>query len=131
MVALAKAKIVYKKMMNALGRKGRSRSKRELKPTKPLRATPPPRPFHEADSAHREPFVNHGLAKWNEDRLAWTATKSDYVPKRTPPPAPEDQAADTQDLYAALLTPNYQPLPRKVPLGELIVILQDVRELVD
>lgn len=110
--------------MSALSRKARARAKRDLHPPA---ASPP----QEENSEPPEPFVNHGLARWNEQRLAWTAKRPDVDLKRTPPPPPEDRLTDEQDLYTALLTPNYQPLPRRVPLGELIDMLQEIRELGD
>lgn len=120
---VATSTIFHKKLMNALGRKGRSRSKREAKD--------PPRPVVQADSQPTQTFVNVGLRRWHQQRHDWTSKHPDYIPKRTPTPPPEDRYADSEDLYAALLTPNYQPLPRHVPLAELIVILQEVRGLVD
>lgn len=113
--------IFPKKIMSALSRKGRSRSKRE--PEKPL--PPPHRP-----PQPREPFVNLGLHRWERQRQEWTTKDPNYVPKRTPRPPLSELEADAEQIYAALLTQNYQPLPRRVPLGELITVLQEVRELV-
>ncbi|CDF40842.1 unnamed protein product [Chondrus crispus] len=126
---LGKVKIVYRKMINALGRKGRSRSrKRDIKSNRSLKSDTPPRLSMQSSPPPQEPFVNHGLDKWNKDRLAWTATGPDYVPKRPPPSSPQNQLADAQELYNALLRDQYHPLPRSVPLGEFIGILQHIRE---
>lgn len=106
--------------MSAFGRKGGSRSKRD----------PAARPSAEASSDPPPPFVNVGLDRWTRERDRWTSPPNGYVKPPPPPDLPPDRRpADADDLYSALLTPDYAPLPRRVPLSELIIVLQEVREL--
>lgn len=121
-------KILYAKIMNALTRKARSRSKRHLSTTPPISYS-----HNEDSSSPSQPFVNYGLQKWNQDRLAWTSYKSPAsTPKRIHSPthpSPQQLEYDRDLLFHALTTPDNQGLlPKRVPLGELIAVLQDVRE---
>lgn len=123
-------KILYKKIMNALTRKARSRSKRHLNT-----APPPILCAREEDdsSPPAQPFINHGLQKWTQDRLAWTSYKSPAsTPKRIHAPTHRSSQLlnyDRELLFHALIAPDNQGmLPKRVPLGELIAVLQDVRE---
>lgn len=114
--------------MNALNRKGRSRVKRESRPT--------PRPTVQDDSAStyynqsKEPYVNVNLQRWNKTREEWTSKPVGKVIKRTPLPKPSEKEADAERLYTAILHASCEPLPRQIPLSELIAILQKTRELV-
>lgn len=107
--------------MSALARKGHSRFKRDHKSSG--------RAGGAGDARVREPFVDLGLQHWTNERDDWLSAPPNFVPKPKTPVSQSQRDADAEELYNALLTPNYQPLPRKVPLSELVGILQEVREL--
>lgn len=68
-------------------------------------------------------FVNHGLARWNTAREAWT---SDAIPEKRVP------LSDTQedDIYDELLRPEYRNLPAHTKLSDVIRIIPEVWEKV-
>lgn len=107
--------------MSAFARKGHNRSKRDQSSS----AKHP----RVSDTKSSEPFFNVGLHRWARERKEWTSPPPDYVPKQKQLVSPAQRDADAEELYNALLTPNQYPLPRRVPLSELIGILQEVREV--
>lgn len=108
--------------MNALTRKGRSRSKREQSTA----AKPPTVP----DTKPREPFVDVGLQRWTREREEWTTPPPNYERKPRPPISPSQRNVEAGEVLDVLLLPTtHQRLPRRVPLSEFIPILQDVREV--
>ena len=77
---------------------------------------------------NQTPYVNEGLARWNQGRREWTAKPVKYKP-----PSPEtvrrrEDNIDPDDLYTELISPQYRPFPERVPLSYLICVLLDVWE---
>mmetsp|Transcript_3678 Transcript_3678/g.11417 ORF Transcript_3678/g.11417 Transcript_3678/m.11417 type:complete len:118 (-) Transcript_3678:65-418(-) len=70
----------------------------------------PPRP---------QPFVNHGLRRWEEGRAKWLRASPGPRPPRRPP------VDDEEILDTIFAKPMGWALPRPVPLAHMVELLED------
>lgn len=107
--------------MSALGLKGQSRSKRDSNTSTKAPLV--------GDSKPPEPFVNTGLEYWKREHEKWVTRPPGFVRKTPQQVSPQTHEAQIEEIHHALVISPNCTLPRKIPLSQLIEILQDVREL--
>lgn len=84
-----------------------------------------PLPQHQSGDTDTGEFVNHGLARWNALREAWTAESISPEKKKAP-------LSDSQedDIYDELFRPEYRKFPKNTKLSDVIRIIPEVWEKV-
>mmetsp|Transcript_42 Transcript_42/g.124 ORF Transcript_42/g.124 Transcript_42/m.124 type:complete len:181 (+) Transcript_42:69-611(+) len=93
------------------------RAAHDRAPAEPTRSST----THAGDQQHQQPFVNHGLRRWEEGRAKWLRLGERTRHVRRRPPLVDDEV-----IYDTIFSkPMGWLLPQPVPLPQMVELLED------